>query len=82
MNNFIWNKQEENDIFWSWNDWEVHYFACVLKNGMCIVYSGILDEGYNGEINRHLEPVEDYNYSIEDIALWTEMPRDLVVKNV
>lgn len=81
MNNFIWNNQKENDIYWSWNDWDLHYFACVLNNGLCIVYTGIIDESFDGESIRHLEPVEDYHYGVDDIAMWTEMPRNLVINN-
>lgn len=72
-----WIKQEEKDILWSFNDWDYHVFACIMKDGSVRRFMGMLDENYNGEISRNLECPYDDEYNIDDIVYWCEIT-DLV----
>ena len=71
----IWNKQEEKDIYdaiTAINDWECHRYACLMKDNTLQEFIVALDESYNGEINVHIDCVND-NYYVDDIKYWIEI---------
>ena len=54
-----WHLQEEDDIYESFNDWSYHTFACLMKDGSLQKFSGMLDESYDGSVNKHIDWVSD-----------------------
>ena len=68
-----WNKQEENDLYFAIDDWELHKFVCIMKNSQVCTWNGIKDESANGYIKTHLVP-DKTQYTIDDIVYWTEIP--------
>lgn len=67
-----WNKQEENDIYLSIDDWEFHKFVCIMKDSQVCTWTGIKDETADGYIETHLVPNKS-QYTIDSIVYWTEI---------
>lgn len=67
-----WNKQEENDIYFAIDDWELHNFVCIMKDSQVCTWTGIKDESADGHIETHLVPDKE-QYTIDDIVYWTEI---------
>lgn len=75
MDTFKWHKQSEDDILFAIDDWSYHTFACMMKDGKLVKFSGLHDETYDGEITTHIDCISDnYDYSIDDIETWIEIP--------
>ena len=75
MDTFKWHKQSEDDIWFAIDDWEYHKFACLMKDGKLVEFSGLHDETYDGEITTHIDCISfDYDYNIDDIEMWIEIP--------
>lgn len=77
LKNFVpmivqWKLQSEDDIYDSFDDWEVHTFLCVMKNGEKVKATGIADASYSGEVNKNIY-IEDGG-NVEDILYWLEIP--------
>lgn len=71
----IWHKQSEEDIYYSFGDWNMHSYICLMKDGTKQEFKGIQDESYDGSINRYLDCVNDsYDYTLDDILYWIEIP--------
>lgn len=68
-----WNSQSANDIYDSINDWDYHKYVCIMKDDKVCEWRGIQDESYDGEINTYIYPVNDEEYSVDDIVYWTEL---------
>lgn len=67
-----WNKQEENDIYFSFDDWKFHKFVCIMKDSQVCTWTGIKDESADGHIETHLVPDKE-QYTIDDVVYWTEI---------
>lgn len=67
-----WHKESEESIYNSIMDWSFHRFVCLMKDNTIQVFTGILDENYNGKIATHINNVDDYD--TDDIVMWTEIP--------
>lgn len=67
-----WNRQDENDIYDSFDDWNYHRYVCIMKDGQVSTWGAILDEHYDGSIEKHINPIEG-DYSVDDILYWTEL---------
>lgn len=71
----FWHKQSEEDIDDSIIGWSMHSFICLMKDGTIQEFTGILDESYEGSINKHLDCVDDnYEWEYDDITYWIEVP--------
>ena len=82
MDTFKWHKQSEDDILFAIDDWVYHAFACMMKDGKLVKFSGLNDEAYYGEITTHIDCISDnYDYGIDDIEMWIEIP-DIKTKNI
>lgn len=71
-----WNKQDKEDIYSSFNDWEYHRFVCLMKNGSIQVFTGICDEHDDGMVEKHLNCSTNDHFNIDDIYMWTEVPKN------
>lgn len=69
----IWHRQSEEDIYDAFNDWSLHEFACIMKDGTVQKFTGILDECYDGSINKHVDCGVD-GFECDDIEYWLEFP--------
>lgn len=67
-----WNRQDENDIYDSFDDWNYHQYICIMKDGQVSTWGAMLDEHCDGNIEKHIHAIED-DYSIDDILYWTEL---------
>ena len=67
-----WNRQDEKDIYDSFDDWNYHQYVCIMKDGQVSIWSAIRDEHYDGSIEKHIYPIED-DYIVDDILYWTEL---------
>ena len=75
MDTFKWHKQSEEDILFAIDDWAYHTFACTMKDGKLVKFSGLCDETYDGEITTHIDCISNnYDYGIDDIEMWIEIP--------
>ena len=70
----FWHKQSEEDILYSMNDWNLHTFVCLMKDGSLRTFTGNMDESQDGNINTYINCVDDYDWEYDDIAYWTELP--------
>lgn len=70
-----WHKQSDEDIYDSFNDWSLHRFACIMKDGTVQRFTGILDECYDGSINKHVDCDAD-GFECDDIEYWIEFPEE------
>jgi hypothetical protein len=70
----FWHKQSEEDILYSMNDWNLHTFVCLMKDGSIRTFTGNMDESQDGNINTYISCVDDYDWEYDDIAYWTELP--------
>lgn len=69
-----WNKQEENDIYFTIDDWDLHIFVCIMKDSKVCTWTGIKDESADGYIETHLVP-DKSQYTIDNIVYWTEVKK-------
>ena len=69
----IWHRQSDEDIYDAFNDWSLHEFACIMKDGTVQKFTGILDECYDGSINKHVDCGVD-GFECDDIEYWLEFP--------
>lgn len=60
-------------IYDSFNDWDYHRYVCIMKDGNVCKWSGMNHELYDGSVNKHIHPVNDEEYSVDDIMYWTEL---------
>ena len=82
MDTFKWHKQSEDDILFAIDDWSYHTFACMMKDGKLVKFSGLNDEAYYGEITTYIDCISDnYDYGIDDIEMRIEIP-DVKTKNI
>ena len=70
----IWNKQDEKDIYDSFNDWSYHRFVCLMKDGSIQVFTGICDEHDDGMVEKHINCSTSDHFYIDDINMWIEVP--------
>ncbi len=80
LENFVpvlsqWQFQSENNIYDSFNDWDVHNFLCLMKDGKEVSAYGFCDENYlDGFTTKDISFNGMNNYKLEDIVLWMEIP--------
>ena len=67
-----WKLQSENDIYDSFNDWDLHSFICLMKDGKETTATGICDEDSLGFCSKYVD-IEG-SYETDDILFWTEVP--------
>lgn len=67
-----WNKQSENDICDSFNDWETHKFECLMKDRTTQYFTGTSDNPYYGAFGTHIFCDND-SYDANDIVMWREI---------
>ncbi len=63
-----WHLQEKEDIYDTVKDWNLHTFACIMKDGTIQRFSGILDEDCEGHISVHIDGVNDDYDNVDDIV--------------
>ncbi len=68
-----WHLQEKEDIYDVVKDWSLHTFACIMKDGTIQKFTGCRDEDYEGNINVHIDGVNDDYDNVDDIVKWTEL---------
>ena len=68
-----WHLQEKENIYDAINDWGLHTFACIMKDGTIQKFNGIWDEDCEGHINIHIEGVNDDYDNVDDIVKWIEI---------
>ena len=67
-----WHLQENENIYDAVKDWNLHTFACVMKDGTIQKFTGNMDEDYEGHINVHIYGVNDDYDNVDDIVKWIE----------
>jgi len=67
-----WHLQEKENIYDAVKDWNLHTFACIMKDGTIQRFSGILDEDCEGHISVHIDGVNDDYDNVDDIVKWIE----------
>lgn len=67
-----WHLQEKEDIYDAVKDWNLHTFACIMKDGTIQRFTGFRDEDFEGHINTHIDGVDDDICNINDIVKWIE----------
>ena len=67
-----WQIQAEKDIYYAITPWDLHSFACIMKDGTLQIFTGMCDETDEGEIIYHLDCDRDYYDG--DIVYWIEIP--------
>lgn len=77
LTNFVpmvaqWQLQSNKDIYDAIDDWRLHKFICVMKDGKQVEVSGIADESECGVCSKYID--FDFNYGSEDIVFWCEIP--------
>ena len=68
----IWHLQEKEDIYDAVNDWSLHTFVCIMKDGTIQKFTDIRDEDYNGHISVHIDGVNNDYDNVDDIVKWIE----------
>jgi len=68
-----WHLQEKENIYGAVKDWSLQTFACVMKDGTIQMFTGSLDEDYEGHINTHIDGVNDDYDNVDDIVKWIEI---------
>ncbi len=63
-----WHLQEKENIYDAVKDWNLHTFACIMKDGTIQRFSGILDEDCEGHISVHIDGVNDDYDNVDDIV--------------
>jgi hypothetical protein len=70
-----WQVNSEHDIYDAIVGWDYHRFACVMSDNTIQIFTGMCDETYDGQINQHLDCLNDsLPYSVDDIVMWIEVP--------
>ena len=68
-----WHLQEKENIYDAVEDWSLHTFVCVMKDGTIQKFTGSRDEDYKGHINTHIDGVNDDYDNVDDIVKWIEI---------
>ncbi len=63
-----WHLQDDEDIYDSINDWDMHDYLLIMKDGTELKASGYADEGFT--ISKNI----NFNGRVEDILFWLEIP--------
>ena len=69
-----WNKQSENNILNSINDYKPHEFACVVKSKSLQIFRGFCTDCSDGYIEKHLICTSGGHFGVGDILYWIEAP--------
>ena len=67
-----WHLQTKENIYDAIKDWNLHTFACLMKDGTIQKFTGIADEDYKGHIDIHIDGVNDDYDDVGDIVKWIE----------
>jgi len=69
-----WHEQSKDDIYDCINDWNIHYFVCIMVDKQKVFATGICDEDYDGNVSQNLY-FDDYDekYNCDDIKWWQEI---------
>ena len=67
-----WHLQENENIYDAVKDWNLHTFACVMKDGTIQKFIGNMDEDYEGHINIYICGANDDYDNVDDIVKWIE----------
>lgn len=67
-----WHLQEKENLYDAINDWNLHTFACIMKDGTIQKFYGSCDEDFEGQINTHIYGVNDDYDNVDDIVKWIE----------
>ncbi len=67
-----WHIQEKENIYDAVKNWGLYTFACVMRDGTIQRFTGNLDEDHEGQINVHIDGVNDGYDSVDDIVKWIE----------
>lgn len=67
-----WHLQEKENIYDAVKDWNLHTFACVMKDGTIQKFTGSRDEDYEGHINVYICGANDDYDNVDDIVKWIE----------
>jgi hypothetical protein len=67
-----WHLQEKENIYDAMNDYSLHTFACIMKDGTIQKFNGICDEDFEGHINTHIYGVNDDYDNVDEIVKWIE----------
>ena len=67
-----WHLQEKENIYDAVKDWNLHTFACVMKDGTIQKFTGNMDEDYEGHINVYICGTNDDYDDVDDIVKWIE----------
>jgi hypothetical protein len=68
-----WHLQEKEDIYDAVKGWDIHTFACIMKDGTLQKFTGCRDEDYEGCITTHIDGVNDDYDDVDDIVKWIEL---------
>lgn len=70
-----WQLNAEHDILNAVLPWGYYRFICVMKDNSIQIFTGICDETADGQINQHLDCIDDnYEWNFDDIIMWIEVP--------
>lgn len=67
-----WHLQEKENIYDAVKDWSLYTFACLMKDGTIQRFNGCLDEDCEGNIDVHIDGVNDDYDDVDDIVKWIE----------
>ena len=67
-----WHLQENENIYDAVKDWNLHTFACIMKDGTIQKFIGNMDEDYEGHINIYICGANDDYDNVDDIVKWIE----------
>lgn len=78
LENFVpllsqWKLQEVDDIYDAIDDWGLHTFNCILKDGKEVKATGIADESYSGSCSISIY-FDDDTSEVDDVLFWCEVP--------
>lgn len=75
INKMTWQVEEEHSIYDAVKDWCGSRFICLMKDNTIQIFSGYMDENYDGETNVHVDCISDDNHDdVDDILMWIEVP--------
>ena len=75
VNKMTWQVEEEHSIYDAVKDWGEYRFVCLMKDNTIQIFSGYMDENYDGEINVYIDCISDDNHdNVDDILMWIEVP--------
>jgi len=69
-----WHFQLKENIYDSFDDWNMHYFVCLMKDGSTQSFVGGQDECDDGSIQKSIDIIgAGYEWEIDDILFWKEI---------